>query len=547
MLTSLRIFRKLQRSQLVAHISIMCRGKPISHEDLFKYTNGRFLANEEHQLARHYRKFNLDALCDIAASAGGSTSRIAAIEKFEGWFSKAFLMTKENGSELVAKIPLRTAGPAVLTTASEVGTLEYIRRYTSIPVPRVFSWSTDESNPVGAEYIIMEKAPGVQLYERWGGMKVIEKLDLIELLVQLEGQLSAISFPAYGGLYLRADADRLRHHDLDASLDEQQSFCIGPSPDRSFGVDAVAGIASEDDSIDNGPWNSLSEYGVSIAKREFSRISRKSAENQSTAHQGTTEEQSRLLEITITLMRMLDSHPITQFAQPTLWHSDLHMGNIFVAQDDNSQITSLIDLQSLSILPLFFQARWPVFLKPPRDYIRGHVQPELPKVFDTLDEDDKALARGRYEQALGAKAYEIRTFLDNRPAHNAMADGPRLFRDLFIRAGEVSTTGITPLRESLLEMSRHWSDLGFFGDCPYSFSPEEIEEHRLDFANYEERDRIRRSVMEIIGTDDQGWIAPQRDFEFMREVNKELFETCIEQWEGVPEDEVRRMWPFPVE
>ncbi|KAL3491197.1 hypothetical protein BJX62DRAFT_237435 [Aspergillus germanicus] len=354
MFTSLRIFRKLQRSQPVAHMAIMCQGKPISREDLFKYTNGRFLANEEHQLARRYRKFNLDALCDVAASAGGNTSRISAIEKFEGGFSKALLMTKENGSELIAKIPLRIAGPAVLTTASEVGTLEYIRRYTSIPVPRVFSWSTDESNPVGAEYIIMEKAPGVQLYERWGEMKVSEKLEIVKLLAQLEGQLSAISFPAYGGLYLRSDADRLRHHDLDASLDEQQSFCIGPSPDRSFGVDAVAGTFSEDGSIYNGPY------------------------------------------------------------------------------------------------------------------------------FDTLDEDEKALARRRYEQALGAKAYEIRTFLDKRPAHNAMADAPRLFRDLFIRAGEVFTTGITPLRESLLEMSQHWTDLGFSSDCPYSFSPEELEAHRRD-------------------------------------------------------------------
>lgn len=34
-------------------------------------------------------------------------------------------MRKENGSEVVAKIPCRIAGPAGLTTASEVGVLEY--------------------------------------------------------------------------------------------------------------------------------------------------------------------------------------------------------------------------------------------------------------------------------------------------------------------------------------------------------------------------------------------------------------------------------------
>lgn len=43
----------------------------------------------------------------------------------EGGFSKALLMRKENESEVVAKIPCQIAGPAGLTTASEVGVLEY--------------------------------------------------------------------------------------------------------------------------------------------------------------------------------------------------------------------------------------------------------------------------------------------------------------------------------------------------------------------------------------------------------------------------------------
>lgn len=127
-------------------------------------------------------------------------------------------MKRENGSELIAKVPCHIAGPAYLTTASEVGTLEYstciisrpwvpkalmryisVKNYTTIPVPRVFSWSSDASNPVGAEYIVMEKAAGVPLFERWGKMAQIEKMELIKNLTQLEAQLAAISFPAYGG------------------------------------------------------------------------------------------------------------------------------------------------------------------------------------------------------------------------------------------------------------------------------------------------------------------------------------------------------------
>jgi hypothetical protein len=97
---------------------------PIAREDLFAYTNGRFLADEAHQFSRRYVRFDLDALCNTAATAGGH-SRVTAIENLEGGFSKAFLMRKANGTEVIAKIPCRIAGPPSLVTAGEVGALEY--------------------------------------------------------------------------------------------------------------------------------------------------------------------------------------------------------------------------------------------------------------------------------------------------------------------------------------------------------------------------------------------------------------------------------------
>ncbi|KAL4756226.1 uncharacterized protein BDW70DRAFT_164694 [Aspergillus foveolatus] len=195
-----------------------------------------------------------------------------------------------------------------------------------------------------------------------GEMTEIEKLELIKHLTQLEAQLSAIAFPAYGGLYLRADADRLKSQDLDGDMDKQQLLCVGPSPGRPFDVDTVANIPTEKGSVNNGPLNNLSDLGISITKRAFSQPAKQSLD-QPVAHRGGPQEQARLLEIAVLLMRMLDSHPVlAKFTRPTLWHTDLHMGNIFVAPKNNSQITALIDVQSLSILPLFLQARWPVFL-----------------------------------------------------------------------------------------------------------------------------------------------------------------------------------------
>ncbi|QMW42991.1 hypothetical protein G4B11_006361 [Aspergillus flavus] len=521
MLSLLRSSKRIQRTQQIAQISLLCRGKPISREELFAYTNGHFLVDEQRQLDRRYLNFDLDTLCDVAASAGGDSSRIVTIEKLEGGFSKALLMKKGNGKEVIAKLPCRIAGPTSLTTACEVGVLEYVRKYTSIPAPRVFSWSSDDSNPVGAEYIIMEKVAGVPLFEQWGKMAEIEKLELIKNLTKLEAQLAAIRFPAYGGLYRQADVSSLQCQELNGSI------CIGPSCGRSFSTDSAAVLSTQSEKLDYGP---LSEFGISVAKRELYQISRKRPnDEQPTFSRGSLQEQTQLLNHTMDLMKVLDSHPVlSQSAQPTLWHSDLHMGNIFVAPGENSKDTQR-----------------PVFLKPPQNYTKGLVQPKLPGDFDELDEEGKAAALQEWSQSKLAKAYEVATVLENGVAHNAM-NIPRVFRELFIRCGEVSEVGVVPLRECLIEIFRNWSSLGFTGQCPYSFSNEEITTHEHQFAEYQAWDEVQQLAQECLDTDAEGWIAPQLDIEEKRRQNRELLSLYIKRMAGEKSpDEARAMWPFP--
>jgi hypothetical protein len=85
------------------------------------------LVNEKLQFDRRYVRFNLDALCAVAAEAGGEASPVTAVDKKEGGFCKALLMTKQNGTEIIAKIPCRNSGPATYTTESEVAVLKYGR------------------------------------------------------------------------------------------------------------------------------------------------------------------------------------------------------------------------------------------------------------------------------------------------------------------------------------------------------------------------------------------------------------------------------------
>lgn len=50
----------------------------------------------------------------------------------------------------------------------QVATLRYISRHSSVPVPEIYEWNatnSSESNPVEAEYMIMQKvSPGVSLH-----------------------------------------------------------------------------------------------------------------------------------------------------------------------------------------------------------------------------------------------------------------------------------------------------------------------------------------------------------------------------------------------
>lgn len=85
-------------------------GTPVAREDLFAYSNGHFLVDEEYQFSRRYVRFDLDALCSTVAMVGGDSSRVTAIDKMEGGFSKAFLTKRANGTDVIAKIPCRIAG-----------------------------------------------------------------------------------------------------------------------------------------------------------------------------------------------------------------------------------------------------------------------------------------------------------------------------------------------------------------------------------------------------------------------------------------------------
>ena len=245
-------------------------------------------------------------------------------------------------------------------------------------------------------------------------------------------------------------------------------------------------------------------------------------------------------------MEILHSYlPLARLSRPTLHHTDLHMGNIYVDPEDPTSIVSIIDWQHMQVAPLFLQARWPVFLEPKEDYPVGTVQINLPKNFNSMDEEDKALATYEWREARATKAYEARMFIDNDEAYKAMVDLPRVFKELFVRSGEVWAEGCTALSECLIEICRSWKDMKLPGEPTIVFTKTEILDHQKKFKEYGKWHSVRSFARQYLNTDFEGWISPELDFEEKIEQNRELFELYTsEMAEGRSREETKRMWPF---
>lgn len=66
------------------------------------------------------------ALADIAARAVGATSCAEILKVPEGNFNKTFVLTLNDGQEVVAKLPNPNAGRPYYTTASEVASMDFV-------------------------------------------------------------------------------------------------------------------------------------------------------------------------------------------------------------------------------------------------------------------------------------------------------------------------------------------------------------------------------------------------------------------------------------
>lgn len=212
--------------------------------DLFRYTSGRWLFvssshhhrlhcscfasyNEQQRLQERYLEFDVPALCKAAAiSVDRKQEDVQSIRELaEGGFNRVFELTMRDGFRMVARLPYPSTQPESLATASEVTTMDLLRTH-EVPTPKVYGYDAQAGNPVGAEFIRMEKVAGRSLGERWFHLSDEQRVRVLGEVVAQEARLFNIVFPAFGSIFYPEDLEETmgRCH----FEGKRKRFCVGP-------------------------------------------------------------------------------------------------------------------------------------------------------------------------------------------------------------------------------------------------------------------------------------------------------------------------------
>ncbi|KAK2831886.1 hypothetical protein FQN49_007067, partial [Arthroderma sp. PD_2] len=344
--------------------------------------------NEDVRLQERYVRFDVAELQRVAAEAANRPRCSQIIKLAEGGFNKVFLLTMDDESEVIARIPTPIADPRHYTTASEAATMRFLRDTLQIPVPRVLTYSSTSDNPVGAEYIIMERLQGENLGSRWLSLSTAETADLMTQMVEIEKKIFNFSFPAYGSLYHRHDLPEELRVDFSAGGGD---FCVGPICKRQFWHGE-----REDMQLDRGPWAKSADCVAAPARRELAWTSTYGKPRPRRAFLLPTEEDIEPQDHSSLLSKYLQMAPSLvpsrpEMETPILRHPDLSYTNILLTPGTN-KIEAIIDWQDAAILPLFMQAGYPAFCEHDLSQVQSLEPPKLPDNYDELNEVDKLKA-----------------------------------------------------------------------------------------------------------------------------------------------------------
>ncbi|KAH6678552.1 hypothetical protein B0J14DRAFT_625117 [Halenospora varia] len=471
-------------------------------------------------MSQRHVSFNVNELARIAAEAIGS-SICVSVEKYpDGMYNKAMLLTMEDGTQVVAKVPNPNAGKPHFTTASEVATMDFARNVLGTPVPKVFAWSSKaEENP-----------------KAW----------------------TSISFGAYGGLYYAKDlaapaTNEPLYTDANGIDVIDPKFAIGPSTGREL-IDN----GRSDVEFDRGPWPTVKDYHVAIGLREMAAVKQLPQLPKSPitlcgpgTYRPTREKKLKALDYYLRLIPFLI--PSDQsISSSHLWHGDLHVANIFVNPSKPTEIVGLIDWQSTELAPLYHHARQPQNIDYDGPQMVGLERPKLRPDVEELDPEERREVKILYLKQTLLSLYNTMTHLQNPRLFAALEFQQTTSHLLLLLARNLLIDGEASYLSQVAEMEATWESLPGAKGSPYPFSFSDAERKEMEADNegvirgMEAMRAIKDGAGELFP--EQGLVRPELYQESLDALDAlaQIKEQVIEEFAKDEGDKEtwRKEWPF---
>ncbi|GLA41371.1 phosphotransferase enzyme [Aspergillus niger] len=522
-----------------------------SHGDLFRYTSGRWLVNEHLRLSERFLEFDVLALQNIVSTASGhSVSELRSFTKLsEGGFNRVFEATFSNGKCVLVRLPYPSTAPEHYTVASEAATLDYLRLH-GLHTPEVYAWCSTKANPVGAEYLVMEKLDGTPLGNRWFSLTPKDQYKIMTQIVEWETRLMSLKFPASGSLYYLKDIPSEKRTRLDDP--NSMAFCIGPIAHYSWWHDE-RGIMD----IDRGPWPSSIDIFRAAGEREltwakayakprlpYERLYREIYKFKCVSPDSHIAALVNYLKV----VPSLDHTNKLSLDRPVMRHPDLQPNNILVS--DKNDIIGLVDWQHCSILPLGIVAGIPAHFQNYGDSeseMLKQPQLNLPSDYDSMSPSEQTSIKEIHRRRVVHFLYAALTKRLNQDHYNAIFDQSVILRQrLFQSAGTPWEGDSVSLRAELIRSISNWSAIVQTTDvAPPVEYPEDIVWETLDLdMQQKEADVAMEQMRHALGVDVLGWV-PNEGYEAARRLACDMKAQMLEAAETPDEViAIRDHFPF---
>ena len=256
-------------------------------------------------------------------------------------------------------------------TESEMATMEYLRRHTTLPIPRVIAFSSSDDNELGYEWVLMEMMPGEPLRKLWPTMPDAARVAFFAELARHTKQLVSMRFTKLGNLYFADVADRVLSPRPPSSLVKTpgDSHLTGVvDKDIGPGDNFVLGrIVSQEFFFDKrvyypgsrGPFTTsreLIDMRLDLLARRLQHLAPIEGRPWYCENDRELHRNKPLVDAIFSQFASLIPHLVPPTNGPEdigiLWHDDLSEHNLLL-DPVTYKLTAVVDWESVSVIPAY--------------------------------------------------------------------------------------------------------------------------------------------------------------------------------------------------